>query len=108
MKFAFTDEQRMLRDTSQAFLADTSSSRAVRMACASDRGFDDALWRRVCDDMYWQGILVPEAGGQGGWAGRGGGGGDAGELLVILIRARVSSCDVPASKPTPHAPSPPP
>lgn len=60
MKFAFTDEQRMLWDTSQAFLADTSSSRAVRMACASDRGFDDALWRRVCDDMYWQGILVPE------------------------------------------------
>ena len=60
MKFAFTDEQRMLKDTSQSFLAAKSDSMAVRAACRSPQHFDAALWRSVCNDMYWQGVLVPE------------------------------------------------
>ena len=61
MKFAFTDEQRMLKDTSQSFLAAKSDSMAVRAACRSPQHFDAALWRSVCNDMYWQAVLVPEA-----------------------------------------------
>ena len=60
MKFAFTDEQRMLKDTSQSFLAAKADSMAVRAACRSSQHFDAALWRSVCNDMYWQGVLVPE------------------------------------------------
>ncbi|MDB2434376.1 acyl-CoA dehydrogenase family protein [Luminiphilus sp.] len=60
MKFAFTDEQRMLKDTSQSFLAAKSDSMAVRAACRSPQHFDVALWRSICNDMYWQGVLVPE------------------------------------------------
>ena len=61
MKFAFTDEQRMLRDTSQAFLAAESSSAAVRTASTSEQTYDPELWQKICEDMYWQGILVPES-----------------------------------------------
>lgn len=61
MKFAFTDEQRMLRDTSQAFLAAESSSAAVRTASTSEQAYDPELWQKICEDMYWQGILVPES-----------------------------------------------
>ena len=61
MKFAFTDEQRMLRDTSQAFLAAESDSSAVRAASTSDKTYDPELWQKICEDMYWQGILAPES-----------------------------------------------
>ena len=61
MKFAFTDEQRMLRDTSQAFLAAESDSAAVRTASTSEQTYDPELWQKICEDMYWQGILVPES-----------------------------------------------
>ena len=50
----------MLKDTSQSFLAAKSDSMAVRAACRSPQHFDAALWRSVCNDMYWQGVLVPE------------------------------------------------
>ena len=61
MKFAFTDEQRMLKDTSQGFLAAESDSSAVRTASTSEKTYDPQLWRKICEDMYWQGILAPEA-----------------------------------------------
>jgi len=61
LKFAFTDEQRMLRDTSQAFLAAESDSSAVRAASTSDKTYDPELWQKICEDMYWQGILAPES-----------------------------------------------
>ncbi|MDZ7782709.1 MAG: acyl-CoA dehydrogenase family protein [Halioglobus sp.] len=66
MEFAFTEEQEMIRDTAAAFLADVSGSAAVREAMATERGYDPALWRRICTEMYWQGMHIPEAfGGMG-------------------------------------------
>lgn len=61
MNFSFTDEQCMLRDTAESFLAAVSDSAAVRAAMVSPDGFDGELWQRLCDEMYWQGILVPES-----------------------------------------------
>lgn len=61
MKFSFTDEQSMLRDTAEAFLASVSDGTSVRSAMQSPLGFDQACWQRVCSEMYWQGILVPES-----------------------------------------------
>jgi len=61
VKFSFTDEQSMLRDTAEAFLASVSDSTSVRSAMQSPLGFDQACWQRVCSEMYWQGILVPES-----------------------------------------------
>ena len=64
MKFSFTDEQAMLRDSSAAFLNDRSPLARVREVMASDAGFDQTLWQQITGEMYWQAILVPEE--QGG------------------------------------------
>ncbi len=60
MEFAFTQEQEMIRETAAAFLAEVSDSAAVRRAMATERGYEPALWDRVCGEMYWQAIHVPE------------------------------------------------
>ncbi|ARD46107.1 acyl-CoA dehydrogenase family protein [Colwellia sp. PAMC 21821] len=60
MEFTFTQEQKMIRDTAQAFLAEISSSQAIRSAMATEQGYEDKIWQRICDEMYWQAIHVPE------------------------------------------------
>ncbi|MDX1693466.1 MAG: acyl-CoA dehydrogenase family protein [Ketobacteraceae bacterium] len=66
MEFAFTDEQRMIQDTTVAFLKEVSTSDAVRKAMATEQGYDNALWQSVCTDLYWQAIHIPETyGGMG-------------------------------------------
>ncbi|TPG96060.1 acyl-CoA dehydrogenase [Pseudomonas caspiana] len=61
MEFAFSDEQEMIRASAEGFLADVSDSAAVRAAMVSERGFDEALWQRLCREMYWPAIHIPEA-----------------------------------------------
>lgn len=61
MEFRFTDEQLMIRETAAGFLAEVSTSEAVRKAMATERGYDDALWARIIGEMYWQAITIPEA-----------------------------------------------
>ncbi len=66
MEFAFTQEQEMIRDTAAAFLAEVSDSAAVRRAMATEQGYEVDLWRRICGEMYWQAIHIPEdCGGMG-------------------------------------------
>lgn len=60
MEFAFTEEQDMIRETAAAFLAEVSGSAAVRRAMASEQGYETALWERICGEMYWQAMHVPE------------------------------------------------
>lgn len=60
MEFAFTEEQKMIRDTAESFLAEVSTSEAVRKIMATDEGYDPALWESVCSDLYWQAIHIPE------------------------------------------------
>ena len=60
MDFRFTEEQEMIRTTAQAFLAETSTPAAVRAAMVTERGYDPELWQRICSDMYWQAMHIPE------------------------------------------------
>jgi len=60
MEFVFTDEQQMIRDTAEAFLQDVSTSEAVRAAMATEAGFDPALWERICTELCFQAITIPE------------------------------------------------
>ena len=60
MEFAFTEEQLMIRDTAQAFLAEISDSESVRRAMATERGYEDRVWQRICTEMYWQAMHIPE------------------------------------------------
>ncbi len=61
MEFAFTEEQEMIRDTAASFLAEVSDSAAVRRAMATERGYEPEVWSRICNEMYWQAIHIPEA-----------------------------------------------
>ncbi len=60
MEFKFTEEQEMIRDTAEAFLAEVSTSAAVRAAMVGDKGYDPQLWQRICEEMFWQAIHIPE------------------------------------------------
>ena len=60
MDFKFTEEQAMIRDTAQAFLAEVSTSTAVREAMVTELGYDRELWQRICEEMFWQAIHIPE------------------------------------------------
>ena len=60
MEFAFTEEQEMIRDTAEAFLSEVSSSEAVRRAMATEQGYEDEVWQRICAEMFWQAIHIPE------------------------------------------------
>ena len=60
MNFAFTEEQLLIRDTAAAFLAEHASSQAVRSAMDTELGYDANLWQQLCQEMYWQAILIPE------------------------------------------------
>ena len=61
MEFAFTEEQQMIRDTAESFLSEVSTSEAIRKAMETEQGYDDEIWQRICGEMYWQAIHIPEA-----------------------------------------------
>jgi alkylation response protein AidB-like acyl-CoA dehydrogenase len=60
--FRFTEEQAMIRDTAEAFLADASDSAAVR-AASRPGGNRGASWSRIVNEMGWQALTVPEESG---------------------------------------------
>jgi alkylation response protein AidB-like acyl-CoA dehydrogenase len=60
MEFAFSDEQEMIRESAESFLADVSDSAAVRAAMVTELGHDPALWQRLCTEMVWPAIHIPE------------------------------------------------
>jgi alkylation response protein AidB-like acyl-CoA dehydrogenase len=61
MNFALTDDQAMIRDAAQGFLAQQSDSAAVRRAMAGDAGWDAQVWARIGAELGWCGIPLPEA-----------------------------------------------
>lgn len=61
MDFALTPEQEMIRATAEAFLADASSSAAVRRAMDTDIGFDANVWHQVSKEFGWCATVIPEA-----------------------------------------------
>lgn len=66
MEFAFTQEQLMIRDSAERFLAQASDSHAVRAAMCRADDYDPDLSRRIGEELYWPALMVPEAyGGMG-------------------------------------------
>ena len=61
MNFALTDDQRMIRDAAEGFLAEASSSAAVRAAMGSADGVDAGLWQRIAREMGWCATHIAEA-----------------------------------------------
>ena len=66
MNFAFTEEQEQLRQFVRSFLEDKSSEAAVREQMETDKGYDDAVWSQMAEQLGLQSLVIPEEyGGQG-------------------------------------------
>ena len=60
MHFARTDEQDELASIVRALLDKHSDSAAVRKAVGSKLGYDDALWRSLCEQVGVAALPIPE------------------------------------------------
>ena len=66
MEFAFSDEQRMLRDTVRRFLDERVPMQRVRTTMETDAGFDLGLWEAIAA-QGWQAMAIPEEYGGAGF-----------------------------------------
>ena len=65
-----TDERELLRETVAALVAKHAPPAAVREAMESERGYDESLWRLLCEQVGAAALVVPEEyGGAGGTLG---------------------------------------
>jgi alkylation response protein AidB-like acyl-CoA dehydrogenase len=71
-----SDERELLRDTVAALVAKHASPGAVREAMDSDRGYDESLWRLLCEQVGVAALVVPEE--------YGGAGGTLGDAAVVV------------------------
>ncbi len=66
MNFAFSEEQEQLRQFVRSFLEDKSSEAAVREQMETEKGYDDAVWSQMAEQLGLQSMIIPEEfGGQG-------------------------------------------
>ncbi|OBJ12758.1 acyl-CoA dehydrogenase [Mycobacterium colombiense] len=81
-----SEERELLRETVAALVAKHAGPAAVRAAMESDRGYDDSLWRLLCEQVGAAALVIPEElGGAGGELA------DAAAVLQELGRALVPS-----------------
>jgi alkylation response protein AidB-like acyl-CoA dehydrogenase len=71
-----SDERELLRETVAALVAKHASPAAVREAMESERGYDESLWRLLCEQVGAAALVVPEE--------YGGAGGALGDAAVVL------------------------
>ena len=64
MNFTLSEDQRLIRDAAETFLADCSDSAAVRRAMELPAGYDPTVWQRIGAELGWCGIAIAE--GHGG------------------------------------------
>ena len=68
MNFAFTDEQDELRKIVRSFLEAKSPESAVREQMETERGYDEAVWSQMAEQMGLQGLHIPEEFGGSGFS----------------------------------------
>lgn len=69
-------ERDLLRQTVAALVDKHATPEAVRAAMESDRGYDEALWQLLCEQVGAAALVVPEQ--------LGGAGGELGDAAVVL------------------------
>jgi alkylation response protein AidB-like acyl-CoA dehydrogenase len=81
-----SEERELLRETVAALVAKHANPAAVRAAMESERGYDEALWQLLCEQVGAAALVIPEElGGAGGELA------DAATVLQELGRALVPS-----------------
>jgi alkylation response protein AidB-like acyl-CoA dehydrogenase len=68
LNFAFSEEQEELRRIVRQFLESKSPETAVRELMATEKGFDDAVWAQMGEQLGLQGLVVPEEFGGSGYS----------------------------------------
>lgn len=68
MEFALSEEQAQLAATVRSLLDKHADSRAVRAAAESEAGYDDALWRLLCEQIGVAALGIPEEYGGAGFS----------------------------------------
>ena len=86
MEFAFTDEQKMIAETAQAFFRENATSGRTRKAMAAD-GIDRELWSAFCTELGLSGVGVPEE--------HGGAGLGLVEMAILFEAAGSQVCALP-------------
>ncbi|MGB6206904.1 acyl-CoA dehydrogenase IpdE2 [Mycobacterium sp.] len=71
-----SDERELLRETVAALVAKHASPAAVREAIESEPGYDQSLWRLLCEQVGAAALVVPDE--------NGGAGGTLGDAAVVL------------------------
>jgi alkylation response protein AidB-like acyl-CoA dehydrogenase len=71
-----SDERELLRETVAALVTKHASPAAVREAMESERGYDESLWRLLCEQVGAAALVVPDE--------YGGAGGTLGDAAVVL------------------------
>ena len=71
-----SEERELLRETVAALVAKHAAPAAVRVAMESERGYDESLWRLLCEQVGAAALVVPEE--------YGGAGGSLGDAAVVL------------------------
>nr|MCH9700502.1 acyl-CoA dehydrogenase family protein [Actinomycetes bacterium] len=71
-----TAERELLRETVAALVERHAAPDAVREAMGSERGYDEALWQMLCEQVGAAALVVPED--------LGGAGGQLGDAAVVL------------------------
>jgi alkylation response protein AidB-like acyl-CoA dehydrogenase len=71
-----SDERDLLRDTVAALVEKHASPEAVRAGMAAERGYDESLWKLLCEQVGAAALVVPEE--------LGGAGGELGDAAVVL------------------------
>jgi alkylation response protein AidB-like acyl-CoA dehydrogenase len=60
MEFGFSEEQQELASTLRSLLAKRADSAAVRAAAESGTGYDESLWRTLCEQIGVAALPIPE------------------------------------------------
>ena len=76
MNFAFTEEQEELRNIVRQFLEAKSPESAVREQMDTEKGYDDAVWKQMAEQLGLQSLIIPEEFGGSGYT--------YVELIVVL------------------------
>ena len=71
-----SEERELLRETVAALVDKHASPAAVRKAIESDKGYDESLWKLLCEQVGAAALVVPEE--------LGGAGGELADAAVVL------------------------
>ena len=61
MEFSFSEDQDELRRAARRFLEVASSEERVRGAMETERGYDQATWEQLSEELAWTALTIPEA-----------------------------------------------